>query len=84
MIKVKYGTTTNKNQAIIDEQTIVRDFMTDKEMNYRVTGGNTTDVTMSGKTLRSTDLDKSFATLFQEFGLTDSCFLLSVKNVDNA
>ena len=32
------------------------------------------------ETISNSDLDKSFA----DFGITDSCFLLNVKKVDNA
>lgn len=73
MIKVTAGTTTRSFEKVIDNSTIIQDFLAENNIS---TAGAT--VNLDAQPL--TDLSKSFA----DMGVTSDCYLFSVVNSKNA
>lgn len=75
MIKVIYGTTLNKDEALVHPDTTVRNFLEEKDINYE-----TAAPFLDGRPLGTGDLDKSFADL----GIKEKCRITSVVKAVNA
>ncbi len=75
MIRVNYGSNVKKGSTIVNENTTIRDFLRDVNIDY--SRGVTS---LDGAPLQSGDFDKTFA----DFNITSECFLYSVVKVDNA
>ena len=75
MIEVTIGTNTNRSKVMVDPDTSLRTVLEENEVNYEVA-----NVHMDGAAIRPGDLDKSF----NDFGVTESCFLIAVVKADNA
>ena len=73
MIKVTYGTTTQKSEAVVSSSTIIRDFCDEHNIDY-----GTATPFLDGKSV--SDINKTFA----ECGVTEKCLLLSVTKSVNA
>lgn len=75
MIKVTIGNNVKREAVIIDENTTLRAALENNEIDY-------TSLTMhlDSAPLKAGDLDKTFA----DFGVTEKCYLLGVKKLDNA
>lgn len=75
MIKVTVGNNVKREAVIIDENTTLRSCLEANGVNY--TRGV---MHLDGSSLNPGDLDKTF----QQFGITEKCFLLNVVKADNA
>lgn len=75
MIKVNYGNNMRKDSTIVNENTTIRNFLKDVNIDYAKGVTN-----LDGAPLQPGDFDKTFA----DFGITSECFLYSVVKVDNA
>lgn len=75
MIKVTVGNNVKREAVIIDENTTLRSCLEANGVDY--TRGV---MHLDGSSLNSGDLDKTF----QQFGITEKCFLLNVVKADNA
>ena len=75
MIQVKVSNNMKRNTVVVEDSTTIRQVLEQEEIDY------STGMTMlDGSTLGPGDLDKSFA----QFGITERCFLSSIKKLDNA
>lgn len=75
MIKVIVGNNVKRNTVIVDSATTLRSVLEDAGIDY------TTGVMhLDGCSLVPGDLDKTF----EQFGITEKCFLMSVVKADNA
>lgn len=75
MIQVTIGTNTNRVRKTIDPSMTLRTLLEENGINY--TSGQ---LHLDGCALAPGDLDRSFS----DFGITESCYLLSVVKADNA
>lgn len=75
MIKVTVGNNVKREAVIIDENTTLRSCLEANGVDY--TRGV---MHLDGYSLNPGDLDKTF----QQFGITEKCFLLNVVKADNA
>ena len=75
MIKVTVGNNVKREAVIIDENTTLRSCLEANGVDY--TRGA---MHLDGSSLTPGDLDKTF----QQFGITEKCFLLNVVKADNA
>lgn len=75
MIKVVVGNNVKRETVLVDENCTVKALLEQKGIDY-----TSQAPTLDGCTLTPSELNKSFA----ENGITDKCFLLSVKKTDNA
>lgn len=75
MIKVIYGSNVDRKSDIIDENMTVRQFLDSKDFDY-----STGSMHMDGVALEPGDMDRTFKSL----GVTERCFLLRIKQVNNA
>lgn len=75
MIKVTVGNNVKREAVIIDENTTLRSCLEANGVDY--TRGV---MHLDGSSLNPGDLDKTF----QQFGITEKCFLLNVVKADNA
>lgn len=75
MIKVTIGNNLKRDVVLVDENTTLRQCLTDNEIDYSV--GTTT---IDGAPIPAGGLDKSFA----DFGITEKCYLLNVVKAANA
>lgn len=75
MIKVTVGNNVKREAVIIDENTTLRSCLEANGVDY--TRGV---MHLDGSSLNLGDLDKTF----QQFGITEKCFLLNVVKADNA
>lgn len=75
MIKVTVGNNVKREAVIIDENTTLRSCLEANGVDY--TRGV---MHLDGSFLNPGDLDKTF----QQFGITEKCFLLNVVKADNA
>lgn len=75
MIKVTVGNNVKREAVIIDENTTLRSCLEANGVDY--TRGV---MHLDGSSLNTGDLDKTF----QQFGITEKCFLLNVVKADNA
>lgn len=75
MIKVSVGIAPNREDVMVDPNTTLRKVFEDNGVDY-ASGSPTLD----GSTLKAGDLDKTFT----ELGVTERCFLLVTRKLDNA
>ena len=75
MIKVVTGNNVKRESVIVDGSTTLRQVLEDAGIDY--TRGT---MHIDGVSLQAGDLDKSF----DDFGITEKCFLLNVVKADNA
>ena len=75
MIKVTVGNNVKREAVIIDENTTLRSCLEANGVYYTCCGMH-----LDGSSLNPGDLDMTF----QQFGITEKCFLLNVVKADNA
>lgn len=75
MVKVTVGTNMDRQTVIVDASTTLREVLEDAGVEY-ARGG----LHLDGVSLIPGDIDKSF----EQFGITDKCYLLQVTKTDNA
>ena len=75
MIKVTIGTNTNRKNVNVDPNRTIKSVLDENDINY-ITG----TLHLDGATLQPGEINKTFA----DFGITDSCYLISVVKADNA
>lgn len=75
MIQVTVGNNVKRERTIVSPSSTLRSVLEEKEIDY--TKGT---MHLDGCSLGPGDLDKTF----EDFGITDKCFLLSVVKADNA
>ena len=75
MVKVVVGNNVKRNSVIVESSTTLRAVLEEAGIDY--TRGS---MHLDGSTLQPGDLDKSF----DDFGITEKCFLLNVVKADNA
>ena len=75
MIKVFVGNNVNRKAVLVDENSTLRKVLEDNNIDYSI--GMTT---LDGATLGAGELDKSF----EEFGITEQCYLLNTAKAVNA
>ncbi|MBQ0014746.1 MAG: hypothetical protein KBS82_05440 [Oscillospiraceae bacterium] len=75
MVQVTVGNNLKKQKVIVDAKTTLRTVLTDAGVDY--THGV---MHLDGASLNPGDMDKTF----EDFGITESCFLLNVVKADNA
>lgn len=74
-IKVTFLNNVSKQSFMVESTTEIQEFLNENELNY---GFGT--VHLNGETLLEEDFEKTF----EDFGVTDECFMMKVKNADNA
>ena len=75
MINVTTGNNLSRTSVIVDSSTTLRSVLEQNNIDY--TRGM---MHLDGASLQPGDLDKSF----DNFGITERCYLLNVVKVDNA
>lgn len=75
MIKVVYGNNLDRKQAIVEKNKTLRSVLEEGGIDYSLGCVN-----LDGVTLRPGELDKTF----EDFGITEKCFLFTVVKMDNA
>lgn len=75
MVKVTVGNNVKRNSVIVPGNTTLRAVLEQEGIDY--TRGN---MHLDGSSLNPGDLDKTF----NDFGITEKCFLLNVVKADNA
>ena len=75
MVKVMVGNNVKRESVIVDSTTTLRTVLEDAGIDY--TRGV---MHLDGSRLMAGDLDKTF----DDFGITEKCFLLNVVKADNA
>ncbi len=75
MISVVIGNNMGRSTSIIDSSTTIRKALENNDIDYSL--GMTS---LDGSTLRAGDLDKTF----EDFGITEKCYLLQTVKADNA
>jgi hypothetical protein len=75
MIKVTIGTNTNRKAVNVDPNRTIKSVLDEQGINY-----TTGTLHLDGATLQPGEINKTFA----DFGITDSCYLISVVKADNA
>jgi len=75
MIRVTMGNNTTRKNVIVDSATTLRQALEANGIDYAHGA-----MMLDGVTLQAGALDKTFA----EFGINESCYLLSVQKADNA
>ena len=75
MVKVVVGNNVKRNSVIVESSATLRAVLEEAGIDY--TRGS---MHLDGSTLQPGDLDKSF----DDFGITEKCFLLNVVKADNA
>lgn len=75
MIKVTIGTNTNRRSVNVDPNRTIKSVLDEQGINY-----TTGTLHLDGATLQPGEINKTFA----DFGITDSCYLISVVKADNA
>lgn len=75
MVKVMVGNNVKRESVIVDSTTTLRTVLEDAGIDY--TRGV---MHLDGSSLQAGDLDKTF----DDFGITEKCFLLNVVKADNA
>lgn len=75
MVKVVVGNNVKRETVIVDSATTLRTVLEDAGIDY--TKGV---MHLDGSSLNPGDLDKTF----DQFGITEKCFLLNVVKADNA
>lgn len=80
MINVNYGVSSSTiRSAIVDENTTIRDFLNDHDMDY-----GRLVVSLDAETIRGEALDSTFKDFGIGVGSRDKCYLLCVIKADNA
>lgn len=75
MIKVTVGNNTERKAVIVSAGTTLRSVLEENDIDY-----SRGAITLDGATLRGGELDKTF----EDFGIAERCYLLSVAKADNA
>lgn len=75
MIKVIVGNNVKRETVIVNSSTTLKQVLEDAGVDY--TRGV---MNLDGATLQAGDLNKTF----EQFGITEKCFLLNVVKADNA
>ena len=75
MIKVTVGNNVNRQSVIVPASTTLREVLENNSIDY-----SRGAITLDGATLRAGELDKTF----EDFGIGERCYLLSVAKADNA
>ncbi len=75
MIKVVVGNNVNRETVIVPPTTTLRNVLEDNGIDY-----SRGVMHLDGSSLQPGDLDKTF----EDFGITEKCFLLNVVKADNA
>ena len=75
MVKVTVGNNVKRNSVIVPGNTTLRAVLEQEGIDY--TRGV---MHLDGSSLQAGDLDKTF----EQFGITEKCFLLNVVKADNA
>ena len=75
MIKITVGNNVKRNTVIVPADTTLREVLEDEGIDY-----SRGTVNLDGSSLAPGDIDKSF----DELGVKEKCFLLSVVKADNA
>lgn len=75
MIKVTLGNTLSRQQVIVSEDTTLRQVLEENNFDY---AGRV--MTLDGSILGPGQLNNTF----KDFGIQESCYLLSVVKADNA
>jgi hypothetical protein len=75
MIKVTIGTNTNRKAVNVDPNRTIKSVLDEQGINY-----TTGTLHLDGATLQPGEINKTFA----DFGITESCYLISVVKADNA
>lgn len=75
MIQVTIGNNVKRESVIVSKSTTLREVLESKGIDY--TRGV---MHLDGSSLNPGDLDKSF----EDFGITERCYLLNVVKADNA
>lgn len=73
MIKVTYGTTVDRNEAVVSSSTTIKAFCQDHDIDYSVSVPY-----LDGRPVN--DMNKTFA----ECGITEECRLISVVKATNS
>jgi len=76
MVKVVVGNNVKRETVIVDSSTTLRTVLEDAGIDY----ANRGVLHLDGSSLNPGDLDKTF----EQFGITEKCFLLQVVKADNA
>ena len=74
MIKVTIGTSSKRQDVIINPNTTLRQALETNNINYA-----TAQVTLDGCPLNAGEIDNTFA----DMGVTEKCFLIAVVKADN-
>jgi len=75
MIKVISGTSLNKTELVIDPSTTLMEAAEQAGLNVPAGG-----ITLNGSMVSGADFNKTF----NDYGVTDKCYLLQVVKADNA
>ncbi len=75
MVRVTVGNNMNRKNIIVENDATIRQVLEENGIDYATTGMN-----LDGVSLRPGDFDKTF----DELGVGDHCYLLSVTKTDNA
>lgn len=75
MIQVTIGTNTQRKKITVSPAETLREVLEENEINYEVG-----TMHLDGAALGPGDLDKTF----NDFGITEKCYLLSVVKAENA
>ena len=75
MVRVTVGNNMNRKNIIVENDATIRQVLEENGIDYAVTSMN-----LDGVSLRPGDFDKTF----DELGVGDHCYLLSVTKTDNA
>jgi hypothetical protein len=75
MIKVISGTSLNKTELVIDPSTTLMEAAEQAGLNVPAGG-----ITLNGSMVSGGDFNKTF----NDYGVTDKCYLLQVVKADNA
>lgn len=75
MVRVIVSSNTSRKTEIVNESKTIREVLDDAQINYAAT-----TVHLDGSPLRPGDIDKSF----DDFGISESCYLTAIVKADNA
>ena len=74
-IKVTFLNNVSKQSFMEESTSKIQEFLNENELNYGLGA-----VHLNGETLLADDFEKTF----DDFGVTEECFMMKVKNADNA
>ena len=75
MVRVTIGNNLERKEEVFTRETTLREALDTTGLNYKIG-----IINLNGSSLSDKDLDKTF----EDFGIEDYCYLLSVVKVDNA